>query len=250
MKKQHREEFIMPYCPKCDMEFVDGMTVCTDCGGPLVSSKEEAQAIACKEAEQLRREQEAQLAARMEEAALEEELLRAAEQETSSEQKNRREPARVYVKKAQRYEDLQSSSSAFLLVGSIMLASGVLFWLSVIPMPIAGFSGIITKTLLVVMGAAALYVAFTSSKDAKKLSGQIAQEEETTKQLISWFVSEYTGEQLDQKILSEFGELSPEELSLKRFELIQDLLVTNHDLPDPSYVDLLSEEIYGKLYED
>ena len=27
----------MPYCPKCDMEFVDGMTVCTDCGGPLVS---------------------------------------------------------------------------------------------------------------------------------------------------------------------------------------------------------------------
>ena len=124
MKKQHREEFIMPYCPKCDMEFVDGMTVCTDCGGPLVSSKEEAQAIARKEAEQLRREQEAQLAARMEEAALEEELLRAAEQETSSEQKNRREPARVYVKKAQRYEDLQSSSSAFLLIGSIMLASG------------------------------------------------------------------------------------------------------------------------------
>lgn len=77
----------MPYCPKCDMEFVDGMTVCTDCGGPLVSSKEEAQAIARKEAEQLRREQEAQLAARMEEAALEEDLLRAAGQETSSEQK-------------------------------------------------------------------------------------------------------------------------------------------------------------------
>ena len=117
----------------------------------------------------------------MEEAALEEDLLRAAGQETSSEQKNHREPARVYVKKAQRYEDLQSSSSAFLLVGSIMLASGVLFWLGVIPMPIAGFSGIITKTLLVVMGAAALYVAFTSSKDARKLSGQIAQEEETTK---------------------------------------------------------------------
>ena len=100
------------------------------------------------------------------------------------------------------------------------------------------------------MGAAALYVAFTSSKDAKRLSGQIAQEEETTKQLISWFVSSYTGEQLDQQIPSECGELSPEELSLKRFELIQDLLVTNHDLPDPSYVDLLSEEIYGKLYED
>lgn len=240
----------MPYCPKCDMEFVDGITVCSDCGGPLAASKEEALAIARKEAEQLRIEQEAQLAAHIEDAALEEELLNMSEEETCSEQKDRRELSRVYVKKSQRYEDLQSSSSAFLLVGSIMLASGVLFWLGIIPMPMAGFSGIITKTLLVVMGAAALYVAFTSSKDAKRLSGQIAQEEETTKQLISWFVSGYTGEQLDQQIYSECGELSPEELSLKRFELIQDLLVTSHDLPDPSYVDLLSEEIYGKLFED
>lgn len=30
----------MPYCPKCDMEFVDGITTCSDCGGPLVESEE------------------------------------------------------------------------------------------------------------------------------------------------------------------------------------------------------------------
>lgn len=30
----------MPYCPKCDMEFIDGITTCTDCGGPLVESEE------------------------------------------------------------------------------------------------------------------------------------------------------------------------------------------------------------------
>lgn len=30
----------MPYCPKCDMEFIDGITTCTDCGGPLAESEE------------------------------------------------------------------------------------------------------------------------------------------------------------------------------------------------------------------
>ena len=32
----------MPYCPRCDMEFVEGVTVCSDCGGPLLASEEEA----------------------------------------------------------------------------------------------------------------------------------------------------------------------------------------------------------------
>ena len=48
----------MPYCPKCDMEFVEGVTVCTDCGGPLVESREAAQAQ--KAAEKEKREQEMQ----------------------------------------------------------------------------------------------------------------------------------------------------------------------------------------------
>ena len=33
----------MPYCPKCDMEFVEGITKCSDCGGPLFESKEAAE---------------------------------------------------------------------------------------------------------------------------------------------------------------------------------------------------------------
>lgn len=42
----------MPYCPKCDMEFVEGIKVCSDCGGPLVESKEVAEALKKKEQEE------------------------------------------------------------------------------------------------------------------------------------------------------------------------------------------------------
>ena len=51
------------YCPKCDMEFIDGITVCTDCGSPLVESKEVAQAMKQQEKEEarLQKEQEMEL---------------------------------------------------------------------------------------------------------------------------------------------------------------------------------------------
>lgn len=30
----------MPYCPKCNQEFVEGVTICTDCGTPLADTEE------------------------------------------------------------------------------------------------------------------------------------------------------------------------------------------------------------------
>ncbi len=47
-----KEIIFMGYCPKCDMEFVDGITICTDCGGPLVESEEVAIAMKRKEQEE------------------------------------------------------------------------------------------------------------------------------------------------------------------------------------------------------
>ena len=53
---------------------------------------------------------------------------------------------------------------------------------------------------------------------------------------------------LDDQLLMEDPELSGEELELKRFELIQDYLVTGRDLPDQSYADALCDMIYERLY--
>ena len=100
------------------------------------------------------------------------------------------------------------------------------------------------------MGVGALVVGIKTSSTAKAMVSQVTEEDENTNSLISWFLSSYTGSQLDDKLQEENQELSPEELSLKRFELIQDLLITHHDLADQSYVEFLSEEIYNRLYEE
>ena len=96
----------MPYCPKCDMEFVEGVTVCTDCGGPLVESREAAQAQ--KAAEKEKREQ-GECASRYEE------MQKAAKE---MEKQPARQPVGTYVKKSSAMRIW--ITSAFFLVGGVL----------------------------------------------------------------------------------------------------------------------------------
>lgn len=257
----------MPYCPKCDMEFIDGITTCSDCGGVLVSSKEVADAMKRQEAQEALARQQAEYEAMQAAWAAEmagaddagEDDGTAADADRTSIHTDERVATqgnaprirpRVYVTKAQQYDDLKSSASAFWLVGGILLAFAVLWFAKVINLPITGTSRIISQTVILLLGLASLVVAAVSARSAKSVAGQIADEETVTRQLIQWFTDSYTGEQLDAQILTEFGDLVPEELSLKRFELIQDIVITTHDIADQAYVDLIAEDIYSQLYQE
>lgn len=234
----------MPYCPKCDMEFIEGITICSDCGGPLVESKEAADALKKaekeKQEEEMRRQYEEQMAGRDTEEA--------GEEKTAGEEIPA--PVRAYVKKEQRYEDVSSSASAFFLVGGILAVASVVLWTGIISLPMAGVSKYIFQGVMTVMAIGALTIAVSSKKSAGELKLQAAEEEKETEEIIQWFLKTYSGKDLDVQIHSEDPDLSTEELSLKRFELIQDYLVTGRDLPDQSYVDSLCDMIYGRLYEE
>lgn len=227
----------MPYCPKCDMEFVEGITVCTDCGGPLVESKEAA--LALQAAEKEKREQEMRLRY--------EEMQKAAEK-LETEKQPERQPAGTYVKKEQRYEDMKSSASAFFLVGGVLAVIAAVSLLGYLPLPLYGVSRILFHVLLILMAAGSIAVAVSSKKSAARLKVQAADEEKETEDILQWFLKTYSARGLDDQLLMEDPELSGEELELKRFELIQDYLVTGRDLPDQSYADALCDMIYERLY--
>ncbi len=241
------------YCPKCDMEFIDGITVCTDCGGPLAESKEAAEAVRKKEQEEarLKKEQEMALYKQQMEAESSDEAEGLAQEEKASAapvSSGRPQPARVYVDKAEKYDDLKSSASAFLIVGGVLVVFSLLCWTGIVRLPMQGVSKLIFQGALLLMGCFSLGVFLNTSKSARRLAPEIDAEKHQTEELIQWFLDTYTGDSIDREI-SDFEELSEEEKSLKRFQIIQDYLITGKDLPDPSYVDALSEEIYAKLYE-
>ena len=135
----------MPYCPKCDMEFVEGIKVCSDCGGPLVESKEVADAMKQKEKE----EQLAVMAQEMD--PFSGEMAKAEDADPDEISSAKKKPAdeivHAYVDKGQRYEDMSSSASAFFLVGGVLAVGAALCLLGVFHLPMEGFQKYIFEQL-------------------------------------------------------------------------------------------------------
>lgn len=233
----------MPYCPKCDMEFIEGIAVCSDCGGTLAESVEAARTMKASE----KRERFEQMAGD-DPFDMEDQNQSPYPEPTEETPDTPIAPTRIYMNKAQKHEDLKSSATAFLIVGIVMLASSAVCWTGIVNLPMNGVYKFVFQSAITIMGVLALIVALGSAMAAKKLAPQIEGENRTTQHLIQWFVDTYSGDDIDRTV-DRAENLTPEEMSLKRFAVIQDYLTTNHDLPDQAYVDALSEEIYDKLYE-
>lgn len=229
----------MPYCPKCDMEFINGITVCSDCGGPLVESAETAKAL--KEQEMRERQEEQDF---LQDGWSADPAAAPADQIDNP---GFSYGSNIYKKKSQKYEDLKSSASAFLMVGVLLLVFSLLCWLKIINLPLADSSRLLFQTVLTIMGIGSAALFISSSKTAKGMASQIEEENKNTEELITWFTATYTAKMIDQRINDD--ELSREEVTLKRYDVIQDLLITHKDLPDQSFVDLIAEEIYEKIFE-
>lgn len=219
------------YCPKCDMDFVDGVTVCSDCGGPLVDKDQYFKEKAAKEAEQRQKEEE-------EAKKAEEELKELSKARDAS------RSADVYVKKADQYEDLKSSSSAFRIVGLLLLVFAAVNWFNLL------HTNLVFRITITVLAAGSLFIAWKADQEASGIKDQIGEEKQATEQLTEWFLTNYTPEEVDSAVRnSSETDLLPEELALKRMNYIQDVFITQYDLADQGYVDSLSEDVYARLYE-
>ncbi len=225
----------MKYCPDCDMEFIDSVQTCTDCGKVLVDKDKYLEGKAAREqqAQQELLEKRQQMMEQMEKLA----------EEEKDERPARPEPT-VYVTRAERYEDLKSSASAFWIVGGALTILAIAGWAGMVPV------NIMMKFMFTVLAAGSLFIAWKTTNDAKTVKGQIKEESEVTAQLIDWFLNSYSAENIDETVRRENGDLQNEVLVLKRFNFIQDTFITHYDLADQGYVDALAEDVYSRLYEE
>ena len=224
------------------MDFVDGVSVCSDCGSTLVNKEEYFAALEAekaKKAEEDAAEKRAILEAagkEIEKLQNEDEAIKEARREELREIYS--EPA-VYETKAEKYADNKSSATAFLLVGIGLAAFSVALWTGVVKL------GMIFNVMMTVFAVACFVVAIISMKKAKATESEIVEEQNTTENLIEWFMQNVSKEEIESHVGSDLAE---EEKALTRLAFIKDTLIENFNV-EKTYADMLSEEIYTKLYE-
>jgi len=226
------------YCPKCDMDFVDGITVCSDCGTTLVDKAEYFKALEEKKAEETAKAEE-ELKARADEMRAVAEDPEVLAERLAAIKEIYAEPA-TYETKAESYVDNRSSAGAFLFVGVMLTIFAGLLWSGVINL------GIIMNLVATAFAIICFGIAFMSLNRARKYKVQAEAEEQQTMEIIDGFAANVTVEDIDKYVEKDIPE---EEKALVRLQIIRDAILEKTEITDKAYADMLADEIYTKLYE-
>ena len=161
-----------------------------------------------------------------------------------------RETPRLYVRQEDRYEDLSSSASAFLIVGIVMSVLTLLSFGQQLHLPFALPTTALMRFFLLVFAIGAFGLYWKTRREASRAYSHIEEEQRITEELESWFLASYAPEQIDFEILGATRHpLRAEALALKRFDFIQDCFLQRYAGMDEGYIEALSEELYKKLFE-
>ena len=241
----------MPWCPKCRNEYVEGMTVCADCGCALVDSPEEFPRAGLERgAQEWAREHPQEREEGMEAAP--EEMTESYETEPESGQQERMETkglsgSAVYENASQKAESFRSGAWMLILVGAAGLILLALAIAGFLPVRLSGFSGVLSGLVMGVLFLAFLFSGISSLKTSRQLEGKAKKEAGLREELLAWCREHLLAEEIDASI-EELPE-SEEERYFKRTERIHSLIVRNFENLDEGWLESFVDEIYTEYFD-
>lgn len=188
------------------------------------------------------------------------EVLRSMEDEQRSRQPDA-EPVRVHVKASDKYTDTSSSAYSFLLVGAFLMTVLLLTTFGIIRISFLGPAKMLADIALTTISVSFLFIGLLSWRKALQLETQIQEEDQFNESVYQWFLSTYTGAQIDQTADAEMDQdvamnpekqytiISDEIRCLKRMDVIREYLKREYRQLDNGYVEYLCEELYQRVFE-
>lgn len=215
----------MPWCPNCHKEYKDGVEKCEVCNTALVSELETeySETTSPKNDDYIALETQREL------------------------EKLRNAKSSVYVKKADRYEDVGSSAIMFLGFGGVGFLVVILNILHILNLPFFNIINDVSKFSLLVIFIAFFIIGIFSWKKAKQLKSQIGEEENITEKINQWMEKNFTKEFLEQHTDTS---LSNEVNFLNQIGEMKQLLILAFPDVESNYLDMLIEEYYNSHFEN
>ncbi len=211
----------MPYCPKCRIEFLEGIETCSECGSSLVAELPEGEEVLVPDWDAMD-EKERSLNAHNEAAQL------------------RNAASTVYVKKSDKFEDLHSTAVCFTVLGIAGLVFCVLNLAGIVKI----YRNPVQLTAMVIIFGIFLAIGISSYFRSKKVKEQISEEESLTGEINAWMEETLTKELLDK--ISD-PSLSAEANFLQQSERIKEMIYEEFDIgkDSDSYLDMLIDEYFN-----
>ena len=231
----------MPWCPKCETEYREGILTCADCGSALVedlNSKIENTSI---EPTFLSSEDTA-VNEMTEEEALD--FLEESKKEALERRKRLEEGPGLYVESSKKAQEFKSGGLSLLFVGGLGLICILLILFGIIPLHMNLFS----KYLIIgVMGSLFILfivMGFLSVKSYKKFEIKASEEDTLTQNLTSWVKENLHKEQIDADI----EEASEELLYFLRTEKMKEMITHKFLNLDAAFLDSFIDDIYPEIF--
>jgi hypothetical protein len=262
----------MPWCPTCKNEYVEGVTVCADCGVKLVEALEErtGSPLIFGEQEQMERLKDFLVYSGVGSAKTDfdpkdgvyelfvndEERTRAAaavsvflKQEKEPEEETKREVSRgVYQNSARLAEENRSSGYMLLVIGGVGLLAVILLFMDIISLP---FLSANKYMVCGVMGG--LFFLFTvmgilSMKSSKVLEKKAETENNLTSEMRKWCTANLTAEKIDEDLFQE-EETGEEIRYFKRTDRMKQMIARQFMNLDEDFLDAFVDDYYPELFD-
>lgn len=154
---------------------------------------------------------------------------------------------KVYVSKESKKEETKSTAYSFLLVSVIGFIALILFATGALPVHVADYMKIMLCIVMGVMLLIFFVIGIVSLRQLKTLGTQAEKENDLSSEIISWFTSTYSAEDIDESMDEEVFD---QDLYFKRYEIMTRFLSKQYPDLEETFLDHLVEELYGNLFEE